>query len=347
MTVSGHDFEKQNPTTSVLSLELGAPLTLAPTIAPRMSIHAYLWEELFPSHGKARSGQVISILVAIWIAIGAALGCFFEGWAPDTGIYVVAQIVTTVGYGDVTFTSQEGKLCMAAYAFLTILLVAWVLGDASSALLDIYKERLRLTLRVIESKLDRGVRSDEETRQKYSRLNDVVSAVMLAVAFVGLGTLYYALSDFCDEQTKGIDGQCGMPGVGKTWADAVYMSVITLTTIGFGDVVPATRAGRLFGTAWMFFGVCALGNLVATIQHYLQAEKQLLQMKKMSHHLFAHIDTNQDGVLSREEFLRYALMKFEFVDPDDLILIDIIFDSLDANHSGTLTKSEVVEGCAR
>ena len=137
------------------------------------------------------------------------------------------------------------------------------------------------------------------------------------------------------------------PAVEKTWTDAFYMSVITLTTVGFGDVVPVTRAGRLFAMAWMLVGVRALGDFVEKAQQYLQDERKSLRTtdEKMSSHILEQLDTKQDGVLSRSEFLRYALIKFEHVKTSDLDSIDRLFDSLDRKKSGKLTKRQIVAGC--
>ena len=38
------------------------------------------------------------------------------------------------------------------------------------------------------------------------------------------------------------------------------MSVVTLTTVGFGDVTPSTATGTALGLVWMLLGVSAMGN---------------------------------------------------------------------------------------
>ena len=45
---------------------------------------------------------------------------------------------------------------------------------------------------------------------------------------------------------------------GKTLFEAIYLTIITLTTIGYGDVVPATELGRVFTLALVFAGLGAL-----------------------------------------------------------------------------------------
>lgn len=44
------------------------------------------------------------------------------------------------------------------------------------------------------------------------------------------------------------------PGV-ETFGDAFYFTVVTLTTVGFGDITPATRAGRLVTIAAILAGI--------------------------------------------------------------------------------------------
>merc|ERR1719420_580828 len=46
----------------------------------------------------------------VWILVGVCCACLFEGWTIVTGFYVIAQIITTVGYGDVVVTTTPAKL---------------------------------------------------------------------------------------------------------------------------------------------------------------------------------------------------------------------------------------------
>lgn len=44
-----------------------------------------------------------------------------------------------------------------------------------------------------------------------------------------------------------------------SWVDAIYFSVITISTVGFGDITPHTPAGKLFT---VFYILCGLGLFV-------------------------------------------------------------------------------------
>nr|CAD1834891.1 unnamed protein product [Ananas comosus var. bracteatus] len=42
------------------------------------------------------------------------------------------------------------------------------------------------------------------------------------------------------------------------WVDSVYMSVISVTTVGYGDEVFKTRPGRVFASVWLLIGTLAV-----------------------------------------------------------------------------------------
>lgn len=48
---------------------------------------------------------------------------------------------------------------------------------------------------------------------------------------------------------------------GWGWVDAIYFSVVTISTVGFGDFSPESVAGKLFTVAYIILG---LGVFVAT-----------------------------------------------------------------------------------
>ena len=45
---------------------------------------------------------------------------------------------------------------------------------------------------------------------------------------------------------------------GWSIVDAFYFSTITLTTVGYGDFSPATTAGKLFTTVYIFLGISVI-----------------------------------------------------------------------------------------
>lgn len=84
------------------------------------------------------------------------------------------------------------------------------------------------------------------------RIRDGVIAVF---AFIILGTLGFHLTE------------------GWSLLDSLYVSAQTVTTVGFGDVVPKTPAGRIFATGLMVVGVgVVLFALTSAVQSIVQSE---------------------------------------------------------------------------
>ncbi|MCH1517137.1 MAG: potassium channel family protein [Flavobacteriaceae bacterium] len=62
---------------------------------------------------------------------------------------------------------------------------------------------------------------------------------------------------------------------GWSWIDAAYFSVITLTTIGYGDFSPTTDLGKLFTIGYIIVGVgVILGFINAVYHHYKSQNKK-------------------------------------------------------------------------
>jgi len=83
----------------------------------------------------------------------------------------------------------------------------------------------------------RGIRSlarDEQAR----------GLVTLALTLIGAGAIFY-------HQVEDL-----------SWIDSFYFTVITLTTVGYGDIAPQTNAGKIFT---MFYVLIGIGILVALV----------------------------------------------------------------------------------
>lgn len=85
-------------------------------------------------------------------------------------------------------------------------------------------------------------------------------AIMLAVLFIlTIGTIFYHNVE------------------GMTYLDALYFSVMTLATVGYGDLSPHTALGKLFSIMYVLVGV---GILTALIANFNRALVEYHQKKK-------------------------------------------------------------------
>jgi voltage-gated potassium channel len=57
-----------------------------------------------------------------------------------------------------------------------------------------------------------------------------------------------------------------------TYGDAIWWGIVTLTTVGYGDIVPKTEVGRFAGVVIMFTGVAVLGLLAGNLASFLRLE---------------------------------------------------------------------------
>lgn len=79
-----------------------------------------------------------------------------------------------------------------------------------------------------------------------ARLTLAVAAVSLVVVLGG-GTALWLI-------------ESGHPGTSlRSWGDAVWWALSTMTTVGYGDVVPVTTAGRVVAAFVMVVGVAVIG----------------------------------------------------------------------------------------
>ncbi len=112
--------------------------------------------------------------------------------------------------------------------------------------------------------------------QKYRRLRQqlLFSAIALGGVFL-IGTLWYWLIEKW------------------SWSEAAYMTVITLSTVGFSEVNPLDERSRLFTIALILMGLITIGYIVnrfteALIQGYFQEGIRLRQEKRLIETLAEH-----------------------------------------------------------
>lgn len=76
----------------------------------------------------------------------------------------------------------------------------------------------------------------------------------------------------------GTGGYMVIEGFG--FVDALYMTVTTLTTVGFGEVHPLSDVGRLFTISLVAFGVVAVFDLLAVFTTLLASGRLALSMER-------------------------------------------------------------------
>jgi len=105
----------------------------------------------------------------------------------------------------------------------------------------------------------------------------------VVVTLVALGRLFRSMGRaIADPATRGLVALTAVILAGGTlfyrsaedWSflDALYFSVVTLTTIGFGDLVPTTDGAKLFTIIYSLLGVGVVASFVASLAIFTRNE---------------------------------------------------------------------------
>jgi len=139
-----------------------------------------------------------------------------------------------------------------------------------------------------------------------------------------------------------------------TWLDSAWWSVVTMTTVGYGDYFPVTYYGRvLVGFPTMLLGVGVLGYLLssvasAIVESKIRELKGLKQMHYSDHIIITRYNSLGSTLKLINELKKDKLTKnsvIVVVDddldelPDELVSIGIKFVKGDASRETALQKA--------
>ncbi len=83
-------------------------------------------------------------------------------------------------------------------------------------------------------------------------MKQVLFYIGIVIAIIAIGTLL-----IFEIETQYDNSQI------KTYTDALWWTVATITTVGYGDIVPVSEIGRLVSIVFMFTGITLLGVILS------------------------------------------------------------------------------------
>ncbi|GJN13075.1 hypothetical protein PR202_ga31409 [Eleusine coracana subsp. coracana] len=107
----------------------------------------------------------------------------------------------------------------------------------------------------------------------------LVGVLLLAYLLAGTTAFYLAMDHMSGELT------------GSRVLDALYFSVVTMTTVGYGDIVPASDGAKLLACAFAFAGVALVGTFLSKSADYL-VEKQEALLFHFHHKAMREMEAN-------------------------------------------------------
>lgn len=191
------------------------------------------------------------ILLCVYLIVGVlTYSLFREQFSGDsTNLFVDAlyfSIVTmcTVGYGDIVPLTITTKILTIVLVSIGVLFLDFLLNRVVNHVLDLQEKAILARIKTPSSR-NRAVRDHiVDVVNGRIRIKWKLRLAFCVVFFcIGVGTLFLCLYEQLD------------------FVDSVYLSVISVTTVGYGDKTFKTLVGRVFAVFWLLFSSIAMASL--------------------------------------------------------------------------------------
>jgi len=293
------------------------------------------------SHLMTWSMMIVS--TAIYLVVGAAVFTQYEGWTVTDSVYFCVVTMSTVGYGDLSPTTDGTKL---ATVFFILVGIIGVFSQIANAFQSISTPVTSAGRDILERCCPRRkVDIDGDGTADFSYplpaplyyAKNLLPSVLLNATLQGLSALAYSHLE------------------GWTYLEALYHCVVTATTVGYGSPLILTQEGRVWSCVHILISVILLGELISTFGT-LSAEraaivKRLQQLERkldpdlltglLSHAADLRPRVAQTGSLSELEFAIAMMLELQMVSIDQVRPFILQFRELDADHSGEINAVDL------
>lgn len=113
----------------------------------------------------------------------------------------------------------------------------------------------------------------------------------------------------------------------SAFPDALWWSAVTMTTVGYGDKVPQTMAGKILGIVWIFTSVILLSLFTANASSILTAGK--MESSIQTHNDLRRVRVGAVARSSGEEYLMREHINYQAFENYDAVIEALIDGEVD------------------
>ncbi|XEU95111.1 hypothetical protein FSHL1_000395 [Fusarium sambucinum] len=241
-----------------------------------------------------RTLMLQTIMFLLYLLLGALVFSNIEGWNYLDAVYWADVTLFTVGFGDFRAETNLGRALMMPYALVGVISLGLVVGSIRSLVLERGKRQVDARMeekkrrRIVRTMTKKGEdemlepirepqkqtpqRADSDLQQpateferrkaEFELMRKIQAQTssrrrwMAMAISTGTWLLLWLLGAYifvkCEENYQGWD-----------YFDGFYFCFVTLTTIGYGDVTPASNAGKSFFVFWSLLALPTMTVLIS------------------------------------------------------------------------------------
>ncbi|KAL6197356.1 hypothetical protein ACLB2K_032965 [Fragaria x ananassa] len=277
--------------------------------------------------------QAVFLLIA-YLTLGVTIYWFnrdnFE--ASEThpvvdALYFCIVTMCTIGYGDITPKTTATKLFSIMFVLVGFGFIDILLSGMVSYVLDLQEGYLLRSVKGVGEKKESYIIDVKKGRMRIRMKVGLALGVVVLCIGVGAMVMHYV-------EKLG-------------WLDSFYLSVMSVTTVGYGDRAFQSVQGRLFASVWLLVSTLTVARAFLFLaearvdkRHRRMAKWVLGQDMTVSEFLAADIDNN--GFVSKSEYVIYKLKEMGKVSEKDIMQISYKFDRLDTGNCGKITLADLM-----
>ncbi|QPC72335.1 hypothetical protein HYE68_003087 [Fusarium pseudograminearum] len=242
-----------------------------------------------------RTLMLQTIMFLFYLLLGALVFSNIEGWNYLDAVYWADVTLFTVGFGDFRAETNLGRALMMPYALVGVISLGLVVGSIRSLVLERGKRQVDARMeekkrrRIVRTMTKKGEdemlepirdsqrsmtpqRTDSNTqlpateferrKAEFELMRKIQAQTssrrrwMAMAISTGSWLILWLLGAYifvkCEENYQGWD-----------YFDGFYFCFVSLTTIGYGDVTPASNAGKSFFVFWSLLALPTMTVLIS------------------------------------------------------------------------------------